>query len=123
MWDGPVEKDLILRTLVEVAQENVENGNSEEILEAIRQREDRCSTFFNEGVAFPHARIEGISTPIVSIGLTRQGVLDVATGKPIELVFLILSPVHVPAVQVQVLSSHQQSRAQSPTGSRFVVSE
>ncbi len=104
MWDGPVEKDLILRTLVEVAQENVENGNSEEILEAIRQREDRCSTFFNEGVAFPHARIEGISTPIVSIGLTRQGVLDVATGKPIELVFLILSPVHVPAVQVQVLA-------------------
>jgi two-component system, OmpR family, sensor histidine kinase KdpD len=103
-WDKPVEKDLVLRALVEVADKDVEACDSDEILQAVRQREEQGSTFFNEGVAFPHARIEGISTPVVALGLTRQGVLGESAGKPIELVFLILSPAHLPAVQVQVLA-------------------
>ncbi len=103
-WDTPVEKDLVLKALVEVADKDVEACDSDEILQAVRKREEQGSTFFNEGVAFPHARIEGISTPVVALGLTRQGVLGESAGKPIELVFLILSPAHIPAVQVQVLA-------------------
>ena len=72
-WDKPVEKDLVLRALVEVADKDVEACDSDEILQAVRQREEQGSTFFNEGVAFPHARIEGISTPVVALGLTRTG--------------------------------------------------
>jgi mannitol/fructose-specific phosphotransferase system IIA component (Ntr-type) len=54
-------------------------------------------------VAFPHARIDALLTPVVALGLTRQGVLDVSTEKPIEFVFLILSPAQSPDAQVQVL--------------------
>lgn len=104
IWDHPVEKDLILRALVEVAQTDVEACDADEILRAVRQREEQGSTFFNEGVAFPHARIEGISTPVVALGLTRGGVLDESATKPIELVFLILAPADIPAAQVQALA-------------------
>jgi two-component system, OmpR family, sensor histidine kinase KdpD len=104
IWDKPVEKDLVLRSLVEVADKDVEACDAEEILQAVKQREEQGSTFFNEGVAFPHARIEGISEPVAALGLTRHGVLDESTGEPIELVFLILSPSHIPEVQVQVLA-------------------
>jgi two-component system, OmpR family, sensor histidine kinase KdpD len=104
IWDQPVEKDLILRALVEVAQKDVEACDADEILQAVHKREEQGSTFFNEGVAFPHARIEGISTPVVSLGLTRQGVLDESGAKPIELVFLILAPADIPAAQIQVLA-------------------
>jgi two-component system, OmpR family, sensor histidine kinase KdpD len=103
-WDKPVEKDLVLRALVEVAEKDVEAYDADEILQAVKQREEQGSTFFNEGVAFPHARIEGISEPVAALGLTRQGVLDESTGEPIELVFLILSPGDIPEVQVQVLA-------------------
>jgi two-component system sensor histidine kinase KdpD len=40
---------------------------------------------------------------VVALGLTKHGVLDVFTEKPIEIVFLILSPIQKPDTQVQVL--------------------
>ncbi len=67
------------------------------------KREEQGSTFFNEGVAFPHARINGLTAPVVALGLTRKGVSDVLTEKPIEIVFLILSPTQTPNIQIEVL--------------------
>ncbi len=67
------------------------------------KREEQGSTFFNEGVAFPHVRVNGLTKPVVALGLTRQGVSDLSTEKPIEIVFLILSPAQTPDTQVQVL--------------------
>jgi mannitol/fructose-specific phosphotransferase system IIA component (Ntr-type) len=67
------------------------------------KREEQGSTFFNEGVAFPHVRFNGMTTPVVAIGLTKLGVSDVFTEKSIELVFLILSPARTPDTQIQIL--------------------
>jgi two-component system sensor histidine kinase KdpD len=39
----------------------------------------------------------------VAIGLTRGGVSDVSTEKPIECVFLIFSPADIPDEQIQIL--------------------
>jgi two-component system sensor histidine kinase KdpD len=39
----------------------------------------------------------------MALGLTRAGVSDVATDKPVEIVFLILTPAETPDVQVQLL--------------------
>jgi two-component system sensor histidine kinase KdpD len=71
--------------------------------ESIMKREAQGSTFFNEGVAFPHVRVEGLAAPVIAVGLTREGVIDVATDKPIEIVFLILSPAQTPDMQVKLL--------------------
>ncbi len=87
MWDEPVRKDLMLRALVRVAEKDVQACDPNEILRAVLQREEQGSMFFDKRVAFPHARIEGISTPIVALGLTRLGEFDVSTRKPIELLF------------------------------------
>jgi two-component system, OmpR family, sensor histidine kinase KdpD len=104
IWDQPVQKDLVLRALVEVAASDVKTCDQEDIWKAVLQREEQGSTFFNEGAAFPHARIDGLSSPVVALGLTRSGISDVAVDKPFELVFLILSPAHLPDVQIQVLA-------------------
>jgi two-component system sensor histidine kinase KdpD len=102
IWDQPVQKEVILRTLVEkVGKENEED--SQALFREIMNREEQGSTFFNEGVAFPHVRIDALLTPVVALGLTRQGVSDVSTEKPIEFVFLILSPAKIPDIQPQVL--------------------
>lgn len=103
IWEHPVQKEDVLRTLVAA----VGKGNRVEDLEAlfsdIMKREEQGSTFFNEGAAFPHVRFEGLAAPIVALALTREGVADVFTEKPIEIVFLIISPAQAPDTQVKLL--------------------
>ena len=96
IWDQPALKEVILQKLVEAAAKSDRIGDTETLLKEVLKREEQGSTFFNEGVAFPHARINGLKTPIVALGLTRKGVSDVLTEKPIEIVFLILSPAKPP---------------------------
>jgi two-component system sensor histidine kinase KdpD len=103
IWDQPVRKETVLRTLVETIGKHAGIEDVEALLRAIMKREEQGSTFFNEGVAFPHLRSDRLTTSTVSIGLTKLGVSDVSTEKPIELVFLILSPARTPDSQVQIL--------------------
>jgi len=104
IWNEPVDKETLLRTLTEAMGRDGVNTDAPALLDAVAKREEQGSTFFNEGVAFPHARVPGLAAPAVAIGLTKKGVPDVSTAKPIELVFLILSPAEIPETQVQVLA-------------------
>jgi two-component system sensor histidine kinase KdpD len=103
IWDQPVRKEVVLRTLTEAIGKDNGIDDVGALFKAIMKREEKGTTFFNEGVAFPHIRLNGMTTPVVAIGSTRQGVSDVSTEKPIELVFLILSPAQTPDTQVQIL--------------------
>ena len=104
IWDNPTAKEEALRRLVEAAGKEVRGSDSARILNAVLERERQGSTFFNEGAAFPHARIDGLAASVVSLGLSRQGISDEPTDKPIELVFLILSPAQNPDEQIKILA-------------------
>ncbi|MCE5276240.1 MAG: PTS sugar transporter subunit IIA [Deltaproteobacteria bacterium] len=105
IWDEPVERHLVLQVLTDAAARcTTHNHQRLKYLSAILEREDQGSTFFNEGVAFPHARIAGIERACVAIGLTHRGVSDIATESPIDVVFLILSPQENPDLQIRILS-------------------
>jgi two-component system sensor histidine kinase KdpD len=103
IWDQPVLKNDVLRALVEAIGIDSGMNNPGGLFGKVVERESQSSTFFNEGVAFPHVRIDGLAAPAVALGLTRQGIEDVNTEKPIEVVFLILSPAQTPHIQVQIL--------------------
>ena len=62
------------------------------IVASLMDREKSGSTFLNEGVALPHARIEGLTVPQIALAVTREGVLDVPTEIPVDVVFMLLSP-------------------------------
>jgi two-component system sensor histidine kinase KdpD len=104
IWDEPLTKEAALRELVDTIGENDRGNDSAKILDAVLERERQGSTFFNEGVAFPHARIAGLAASVVSLGLSRQGISDEPTDKPVELVFLILSPAQNPDEQIKILA-------------------
>ena len=103
IFDHPLEKDVLLRVLVEAVAKHDSIGDPREILDVVMKREEQGSTFFNEGVAFPHARLDGLAAPVVALGLTMGGVTGASTEKPVELVFLILTPAETPDTQVQIL--------------------
>lgn len=103
IWDEPVAKTAVLRTLASAAgrEVGVEEGP---LLRDVLEREAQGSTFFNEGVAFPHVRVKDLERPVIALGLTRKGISDVATKKPVEIIFLILSPARDPDIQVKLLA-------------------
>jgi mannitol/fructose-specific phosphotransferase system IIA component (Ntr-type) len=103
IWNQPVRKEIALRTLVDASVEGRGIGDPATILGLVLKREEEGSTFFNEGVAFPHARVENLKKPVVAMGITRQGVLDLSLEKPVEYIFLVLTPAVSPDTQVQIL--------------------
>jgi two-component system sensor histidine kinase KdpD len=103
IWNRAVDKETVLRTLASNVGNKGGIQNPEALFDSIIKREAQGSTFLNEGVAFPHVRVEGLAAPVISLALTREGVIDVATDKPIEIVFLILSPAQTPETQVKLL--------------------
>ncbi len=104
IWNEPVPKEAVLRTLASTLGKEDGVGDGEALFAAILRREEQGSTFFNEGVAFPHVRVPGLSAPAIALGLTRKGVPDVVTEKQMEIVFLILSPEAEPNTQVELLA-------------------
>jgi two-component system sensor histidine kinase KdpD len=103
IWDAAVEKETVLRILASTIGREAGIDDPEGLFESVMKRETQGSTFLNEGVAFPHVRMAGLAAPVVALGLTKGGVADEATEKPIEFVFLILSPDEAPEAQVKLL--------------------
>lgn len=103
IWREPVDKAGLLRDLAAATGPDAGGETVDSLLAAIDRREAQGSTFLNEGVAFPHVRIEGLAGPFLALGLPRAGVSDVATDKPLEIVFLILTPAETPDAQVRLL--------------------
>jgi PTS system nitrogen regulatory IIA component len=84
------------RSLLEVLSEEAANrlGHPRQaILEALEAREQLGSTALRDGVALPHAHVEGLPRPVVLFARLRQPIyFDPADDEPIDLVFLILWP-------------------------------
>lgn len=113
IWESPISKEAVLGALVVAAGGDTQRFNITDLLQAVRNREEEGSTFFNEGVAFPHGRIEGLKEPLVALGLTKMGVTETETEMPVEFIFLSLTPLEKPEVQVQLLAlaaRHLQNR-------------
>lgn len=105
IFQDPMSKDQVIRALVSAAIDGHPDTIADEVIRKLAERESQGSTFLNEGVALPHARVDGLSHPLVALGLTHAGVLDAPTEKPIEAVFLMLSPSNGAANHLQLLAA------------------
>lgn len=77
----------------------------DEIKEKILKRERELSTAIGHQIALPHARIEGLKKPILTVGISREGVeFSSPDKKPVKVIFLILTPYHEPSTQLNILS-------------------
>ncbi len=115
IWDVPVQKEAVLRTLAASVGKECGVEDPDALFRDIMKREEQGSTFFNEGVAFPHVRVDGLMEPVIVLGLTRRGVSDVSTERPIETVFLILSPAQSPDVAGAAPGPRQPGRPEPPS--------
>lgn len=103
IWENMALKEEVLRDLARIACSTDEDY--QEIFSRLLRREKESSTFFNEGVAFPHLRLEEDSLPKIALGIIPQGIADVATIEPIRLVFLIVTSLRQSDVQAKLLAA------------------
>ncbi len=103
-WEDPVAKDEAIRALVHMACRGLPGCYETLALNAVMAREAQGSTFLNEGLAIPHARLKGLTGPGVALGVTRCGVVgdnpDISTGY----IVLSLTPDERPQVQTDILA-------------------
>lgn len=79
--------------------------SSATVAEAVWNREHIMSTGLGKGLAVPHARLEGLSAPIVALGISEEGIdFDAPDGLPAQIIFLILTPLHDSSAQLEILS-------------------
>ncbi|MBD3243284.1 MAG: PTS sugar transporter subunit IIA, partial [Chitinivibrionales bacterium] len=75
----------------------------EEVYEVARSREEAMTTALEQGIAIPHARLEGLAEPVVVYGRSRQGIdWNSSDGIPARHTFFILTPVTEADVQLQI---------------------
>jgi two-component system sensor histidine kinase KdpD len=104
IWEEPATKSDVRKRLVESIANDSAGVTFEQIMQKLSERESQGSTFLNEGIALPHARLDALEEPQVALGLTHAGVLDATTDKPVEAVFLLLSPTSGANVHLQLLA-------------------
>jgi two-component system sensor histidine kinase KdpD len=104
IWDDPVPRQDVRKKLVEAVVSTTQGLSAETVMKKLAEREQQGSTFLNEGIALPHARLDELMSPQVALGLTRAGLLDVVTEQPISAVFLLLSPSAGANVHLQLLA-------------------
>lgn len=98
-------KDDLLRELVSVVAEAAGIRDQDDILRAVREREEVLSTGIGNGVAIPHGKSTAVPELILAAGVTGQGVdFEALDGKPVRLFFLLIGPEAAAGQHVKALS-------------------
>jgi mannitol/fructose-specific phosphotransferase system IIA component (Ntr-type) len=120
-----LDKESILAELVDlVARSAGLAAQRDEIQRAVWEREEVLSTGIGEGIALPHAKIDGLGVIVMAAGVCREpvefGALD---GGPVWLIFLILGPETAAGSQVRLLSRISRLLREESTRRRLMSAE
>ena len=120
------DKDATLRLMVDLVGKRHPIQNPQDLLDALRRREEVVSTGVGNGVAIPHADMPGMDTPRLALGIFPQGVdFEALDEEPVYIVFLLLGTPRTPGLHMKILAriarlskdeefSEGLRRAQSP---------
>ena len=62
-------------------------------------------TALGGGIAVPHARLIEITTPVVVVGCSENGIdFNSIDGTPAQLIFMLLTPIRDQGAQLQILA-------------------
>ena len=98
-------KRSLMKQLAELAGQRIGVGPAA-VLAGLNEREQLGSTGFGQGVAIPHAKIEGLGE-IYGLFARLAEPLDYKAidGRPVDLVFLLLSPPNAGAEHLKALAA------------------
>lgn len=100
-----VYKRSALREMVGILKRAGRIKDPDVILKILLQREAMGTTAIGRGVAFPHARINGLEEPIALLAISPRGIdFNAKDGEPVSVFFLFLTPLEETSLHLQILS-------------------
>ncbi len=95
----------VCEELVNLLADTGKVKDSSEALEAVMEREGYMSTGIGNGVAIPHAKSSSVDSLVAAFGRIKDGVdFKAIDGKPVFLVFLLLTPEKEAGLHVRALA-------------------
>ncbi len=99
-----LHRNALIRAMLEHLAKRHEIQDVEACYQAVIERENADDTIVAEGIAIPHARIEGLQKARVCVATSTRGIqFESGEHKPVNLVFLVLIPREQPAFYLQIL--------------------
>jgi mannitol/fructose-specific phosphotransferase system IIA component (Ntr-type) len=75
------------------------------LADAVLAREAIMPTGVGEGIAIPHARLPGLSAPVVALGISNAGIdFGAPDGELSRLIVLVVTPEHDDLIQIELLA-------------------
>ena len=85
------DKDEVLEEMVDLLVGSYHLDCREEILAALRLREQKMSTGIKRGIALPHCRIKDVVGVLGVLGISRRGIdYDSLDGEAVKILFMIV---------------------------------
>ena len=81
-----------IRAVAGSLQHNPAVANVAKLTAELLEREKLSPTAMGHGVAFPHARTDGVSRIVMAVGLSRAGVAFAGAEEPVHFFFVIGTP-------------------------------
>jgi mannitol/fructose-specific phosphotransferase system IIA component (Ntr-type) len=95
-------------TLLEMARRLQRSGDvkdADDLARRLMEREKLGCTGLGNGLAIPHCKLSGVDQVLLAIGVSPSGVdFQALDGRPVRLIFLVLSPADSPAGHLQALA-------------------
>jgi len=108
-------KKSLLQQLANLAAQQL-GTTPAEILATVTEREQLGSTGFGQGVAIPHGKIDGLTRIYCLFARLSEPIeYKAIDGKPVDLVFLLLSPSDAGAEHLKALASISRVTRHLPT--------
>jgi mannitol/fructose-specific phosphotransferase system IIA component (Ntr-type) len=86
-------RDAIVQMATVLAERTGRPEDARRFADAVLAREETAGTGVGDGVAFPHADVEGLTEPALAFARSKQGLdFDAPDGAPAKLVFMLLTP-------------------------------
>ncbi len=100
------DRSTLLRGLAERLVRSAHFSDVDELYGKLWEREQLGSTGIGAGVAVPHCKMAGIAQVVVAVALLREEIdFDAVDDKPVQLVFLVVSPEDQPAAHLHCLAA------------------
>ena len=87
-------KDEILNEMVTLLIQSGNVTNREQVISALKEREAAGSTGLEKGIAIPHTKTNGVTEPVVAIGIKKDGVdFNAMDGNPSQIFVMLVAPI------------------------------
>ncbi len=100
-----LNRDRIFELIANNLEVNGYNVNKEEVISNLIDRENMSSTGFEAGIAIPHAKIEGLDKPIITVVKTKGVDWPSMDGEQTTLILNILVPIDGGDDHLQILGA------------------